>query len=340
MNKKIILIVVVSTLIAAVFFLTREEEVNETKSFVNLYSTLEEEKVQVYSSENSKNSFYFLIAFDGVSVDDVVTTLEFDQNVAYEINYQNVKERNSLPIEYYLAKETEFDFTMIKEFEKYLSDIELDVEYEVNEEFDEYIDGYNDADEYRQFLKSYNLYMVEIKLLNPVEVVNLSNIEFSSLEEVGEETVSTVFYSQEIDVDFLNVAKSASTAHKISNQTYSVGQYYNGLVSYSFDVDCLQGAVFGDFKVNGHKVVDVNAYKGGMQVNEFACKADTTITFEIVYEDDCEFCSSSQVIKFDVNGKRETYYTPQIFAPHNLMLVKSEDIDGYASYLEYVFYSK
>ncbi len=340
LSKKNIAIIglVIVVLIASIYVLTREEEMSIKDAKV--YTTLDEDPNHtVYSYGKSTNSFYFVLVLENAKIEDIDLEFGFDREVDYEVTYENIKERNSLPIEYYLAAETDFDFAQINDFNQYQSEQKKGNKVE-NDEYKKYTDDYKNNTYYSNFLKGYSLYMVEVKLINPVANSTLTNVKFvGHVENDDGEVEEYVVYDQAVTVKYVITDSTEDTSYQVSNPNYDFADYYKNIIKYDFNMTCKSGIYLSDFSVEGYDTKAVNIYSNGVQYqNAYSCNSGEKVVVEV------EFDSKSNTVFFDsvkinfkADAQQKALYTPQIFAPNNYMLVKDGNIDKYDSYLEYKF---
>ncbi|MFV0424422.1 MAG: hypothetical protein ACK5K7_02485 [Bacilli bacterium] len=340
-QKKIgIAILAVVVLFVGIRFFSKD---NEQEIEIEIFSSLSEgESTVVYSNDSNGNSFYFFTAIKDISITDVEVVPSFDKEVLYEISYERVKSRASLPIEYYLASETDFDFEYLDEFKKYLSDRKNDEEYEENEQYETYIKDYGNNKYYKEFMKGFSIYMVEVKIVNPTQQINLNSI--SLVEKMKEDSDlesenSNELYRVETNIVYMNTPSNSSGLYTITNSKYENAKYYDNNIKYSFSISCNTSLVLNNFAVTNYDEAKINAYKSGKELkNDFSCSAGEVIDIDAELNiEDNKFFDETLVINFDANWQRMVYYTPQIFAPKNYMLIKEENLNNYSNYFEYTY---
>ncbi len=333
--RKIGIALVVIAVIFASTFLFRDKE-NSTSKEVEIITTLSDTSVFTYSNDTNVNSFYFIVVMNGIGISKLDIVPTFDKDVTYEISYENIKKRSSLPIEYYLAQETDFDFEELDEFNEYLSIRKLYDDYEVNDQYEDYIKSYGENADFKKYLSNYSMYMVEVKVTNASGTTNLTNVTMSS--EVDESQVE-VIYSEDTNVSFVNTASNSNGLYTIKNENYETSDFFDGKVIYTYDVSCNRELSFNGFKLARYSLIEVSGYnQSGEKLSSLSCKSGETISFDVKYEVGTDFVSGDSIdISFVVDGRNETMHSPQIFIPSNYMLVMEDDYSGYSDYLEYKF---
>lgn len=333
--KKIIIGVVVATLLFVGISILTDDTIDPSE--VEIYTSISDgSQTTVYSNDLTQNALYFLVAVKEATLKDVELELTFDKVVNYEMSFSSVKTRSSLPIEYYLAAETDFDFAYMQDFNQYVSDRKLKNEYVENEAYEGYLDGYKKNKEYKEYLKGYQFYMVQVKILNSSEETKLENLTFVNFEEKKNEVIRHEIASIDTNVKFVNVARNSNDMYTLKSEPYLISKYYNQNAKYTFEITCNKELYFSDFDVEGYEFVKVVATKGG-----YYCNEGENIAFEVEFNTNSNtFFSDSIVVEMIVNGETKHIYTPQIFAPSNFMLAMEDDMSKYSSYLAYKYYAK
>lgn len=330
--KKIIIGVAAIAVIVLGMNMFSEKKVHP--SDIKVFTSISDSRsTTVYSNDVAKNSLFFLVAINGSTLKDMEIEFEFDKEVNYEMAFTSIKDRNSLPIEYYLAAETEFDFAYMDEFNKYVSDRKAKKEYEENADYEDYLDGYKADSFYKEYMSGYNFYMVEVDILNSVEETKLQKMTFVKYEEENDEKVRHDVLTVETDVKFVNVALNSNNMYTVNSEPYSLARYYDQKAKYNLQLTCNKDAYFSDFSVEGYELVNVSSSK-----ESFSCSAGQTINFEVEFNIKTNnYFTDSIIIKMNVNGESRNIYTPQIFAPSNFMLVMEEDMSKYSRYFQYKY---
>lgn len=328
--KKIGIVAIAIALVVGLFFVFRStgEEFSE-----QINTSLSEDESVVYPDSSTTSTLYFIAELEGVSVEDLKMEFEFDQEVSYEVFYENVKERSSLPIEYYLSAETDFDFDDSESFSQYTSIRKIQEEYEENEVYEQYIKDYKDAKEYRQYKKGVSMYMFELKVSNVSNDTTLKNVKFLTEDENGE---TNLVYEKNTNVKY--VKTSINNNFTTNFNKYETAKYYDGKIKFNFDMKCNQDLALNNFGVQGYDVISSNVYKNDVLMENPSCSTNEVVNIELEVETgNNKPFTSSLAISFDNAGSTLMIYTPQIFAPDNLMLLSDSDYDKYSRYLEYKY---
>lgn len=339
--KKIGIAVVAILIVVGSFMFFRKDEKNNSND-IEIITSLSKGGSFTYSNDTNMNSFYFIVAMKGVGISKLNFEPIFDKEVMYEVSYENIKKRNSLPIEYFLSQETDFDFEEMDEFNEYLSTRKIYDEYEENDEYEDYIKSYNSNDDFKKYFNGYSMYMVEIKIINAAERTNLTTVLFS--RDVGEanlegEFEKEVVYSEETNVSYLNTPSNSNGMYSIRNENYETAKLFDNQAKYTYNVSCSRELTFSDFRLSRYDLLDVSAYKANDEkLDNVSCKAGETISIDVEYDLGESYVNGDSIeLSFAVDGRNETMYSPQIFIPSNHSLIMEEDYSGYSRYLEYKY---
>lgn len=331
--KKIILVAVALVLIVVVIVGVRKSTQN---SDIIINTSLNQKDSVVYSDSSNTNTFYFIVEIDGVSVDDLIPEFTFDNDVSYEVFYENIKDRSSLPIEYYLSAETDFNFDDMDKFNDYASDRKVLEEYEENEVYEGYIKDYKNNSDYRQYKSGFGIYMFELKVSNASNDTVLKNVKFSTEDENANRTI---VYDQNTNVKYVK-SSSSNNMYTTFFDEYEHGKYYDGNTKFDFEIKCNQDINLSEYKtkVQGYDLTDINVYKDGVLMESPSCVINETVNVEIAIKTDKnKSFNNSIAIDFTNKDSSVTIYTPQIFSPENILFLGETNLDKYSRYFEYKY---
>ncbi|MFV0498505.1 MAG: hypothetical protein ACK5NF_00495 [Bacilli bacterium] len=336
-NKLKYIIITIVAIVLVLFFVTRFTSKKEEKT-VNkgIYTTLQDNDLTFYPYSKTESSLFFIVETNKTDISKYDIELTFDKEVSYDVIYEKADTRTSLPIEYYLAKETNFDFANIDDFNQYLSDRTMLDEYDVNDEYEKYLEDYKNNEDYKKYFKGKNCYVFEIKVFNGIDNTKLTNVKFVEHTVVNDEKVSNVVYEIDTDITYKNSYVSSSDLYDIDVPKYVNAKYYDNKIKYNYKMKCNQDLSLSNFNASGLHSIVIN----GINLNDsYSCSTNDLLNIELEFDvKNNKVFSNAIKVDFDINDNTNTIYTPHLFGIENLMLIREENLDEYDKYFEYKYY--